>query len=1659
MLRLILLFSCFLSFWAKAQPVASFSANPRSGCVPLQVQFTSTSTGNALTYFWQFGNGNTSTLQNPQANFVVPGVYTVSLRVSNASGNDTKTELSYIRVFPLPTVKFGTARQSGCATLTTQFFDSSSTPGAPLRSFSWDFGNGNVSTLQNPFSSFSLAGSYGISLMVTDTNGCSGTLIKPNYIQVNAAPQVSFQSNPGTGCSLPAQLNFSASIQPSGTYSYYWQFGNGQTSTLANPQANYTNNGLYSVQLRVSNAAQCTVQVNRPNFIRVRDFNPDFQFNSPPRLCEPGEVVLLNTSGFDTLGMRFEWLLNDSLVSSSKHLTAKGLKAGTYKVELRLMLGDCMASKVKQNFFTILPGPKPRFGTLKQQYCNKPASVQFFDSSASTVSRLWLFGNGQQSNALNPAATYSNYGIYTVKLVATHANGCVDTFTRSNYIRVQPLFVYPAISPRKGCAPNNLTCIVQDTNKPAFTSWSWNIGPGVVKTGNMVTHYINASGKYYVQLSGIHPDGCTINYLDSFEWGDPQVISVAAQKQELCFSEQPVRFNILSPTDTTGKKLAWLVSGDTIPIGSGQTLIFMDTGYQSVGLLVDDRGCVSGNTSAASVYVKGPIASFSTRLNTCQNSRISFQNRTIGGTNFLWIFGDGDSSTQKNPIHDYDSAGSYFVRLIARDTLTGCVHDTAKWINVQSSLKADFRIINPLGCAPLLSSFVNTSAPLSQVKKIWYKVLADSFPGPNGSYLFYNSGVYTVRMELMDDKNCLHVVEKTDSIRVFGAEPAFHSTPNLGCMPILVQTRDTSHSDLPIVKRVWTWNFSDSSVYVHPDSLESRFRFVQPPVNQSDGISLKLTLIDSFGCVYSGSKKIFLSRPTPDFFVYQTKTCDKDTFTFVPISESMIGLKPLNLYWFSDGQYGMSKILKKVWGGDTTLPVRLIASDVMGCRDSITKQIRVLTGPPKVNFDAFPKLINCPGPPISFSDFSKPGSSPIVSYKWEFGDGGISELKEPARIYLLPGSYSVSLTVTDSLGCKDTRSIPDLLVIGGPRGFYSISPTLGCAPLEVDFKASIENAVKLEWDFGDGKVDTIGNTKHVYGRKGQYIPNLSLTDSSGCKVGLPPKDTLYVFPNPQVDFTVDKRLSCLGSALELSGSVVSDSTISSYRWLVDGEELNGFGPHTYTSKRTGIFPVLFEVIDIQGCIGTKIDSAAFQVFKDSIAPLAPRIASASKESDTRVELLLYRNAEPDVSAYRIEYGSILEPLVSIRNVNQSEDTLQLFDNLDTRFFNYQYRIQALDACANSSDFSPKHTTLELQASGKVNAVYLKWTPYLGWDSVQVYEVQRLEQGVFKPIARLNGTEHEYTDSSMRCHALAVYRIRAEFANERAHSDTAAAIPLFQSESPATRAMRVTVESDKLLLQWWKKQHKFPYRFKVKRYSDDPERLEKSFLLSSSDTFLLDADVDVQQYSYTYVVSLIDSCGGESPISNEAKSMVLRLDVERNDKLTEDPIVYWNPYREWASGVERYELFFFNDSLGGKEKIAVLKGTDSLRVKHNYLNYEQDDYCYEVVAYQQDSNWVFSKSNRACLPTSPRLYAPNAFTANADGLNEGFRLNGVFIKKYNLKVYDRWGKLVFESSKLDEAWDGRIDGLPAASDTYFFVAEGWGRKGKSVKLEGNVTLLR
>jgi gliding motility-associated-like protein len=120
---------------------------------------------------------------------------------------------------------------------------------------------------------------------------------------------------------------------------------------------------------------------------------------------------------------------------------------------------------------------------------------------------------------------------------------------------------------------------------------------------------------------------------------------------------------------------------------------------------------------------------------------------------------------------------------------------------------------------------------------------------------------------------------------------------------------------------------------------------------------------------------------------------------------------------------------------------------------------------------------------------------------------------------------------------------------------------------------------------------------------------------------------------------------------------------------------------------------------------------------------------------------------------------------------------------------------------------------------------------------------------------------------------------------------------------------------------------------------------------------------------------------------------------------------------------------------------------------------QVDYCYKVTAIEDTLDGTYSESNIACIDTKPRLYAPSAFTVNGDNLNEKFELGGVFLDTYSLKIFNRWGELIFESNDIHHSWDGTYNGKPCSPDVYVYLAEGSGRHNQRITLQGNVTLLR
>jgi gliding motility-associated-like protein len=108
----------------------------------------------------------------------------------------------------------------------------------------------------------------------------------------------------------------------------------------------------------------------------------------------------------------------------------------------------------------------------------------------------------------------------------------------------------------------------------------------------------------------------------------------------------------------------------------------------------------------------------------------------------------------------------------------------------------------------------------------------------------------------------------------------------------------------------------------------------------------------------------------------------------------------------------------------------------------------------------------------------------------------------------------------------------------------------------------------------------------------------------------------------------------------------------------------------------------------------------------------------------------------------------------------------------------------------------------------------------------------------------------------------------------------------------------------------------------------------------------------------------------------------------------------------------------------------------------------------------DSNLCNSRSEISITSSCPgTLFVPNAFTPGGDGLNETFFATTRNIVKLHMRIYDRYGMLVYETHELNKGWDGTIEGKPATGDVYVFYIQYEGTDGESRAAGGNVTLLR
>jgi PKD repeat protein len=307
------------------KPVAAFSASPASGKAPLTVTFTDKSNNMPTKWKWSFGDGASSTIQNPKHKYSKAGKYTVTLTVTNAKGSNTVTETDYIKVIAKPVAEFSAIPTSGKAPLSVVFTDTST---GTASGWIWDFGDGSKSFVQNPTHKYSKAGTYTVNLTVKNAAG-SNTVTKTDYIKVTAKPVSNFTSSATSG---KASLNVKFTDTSTGTpATWKWDFGDGTSSTQQNPVHKYSKAGTYTVILTVKNAVGSNT-VTKTDYIKVTA-KPVAEFSAIPTSGKaPLTVAFTDTStGSPT---KWKWSFGDGASSTIQNLKHKYSKAGSYTVTL-----------------------------------------------------------------------------------------------------------------------------------------------------------------------------------------------------------------------------------------------------------------------------------------------------------------------------------------------------------------------------------------------------------------------------------------------------------------------------------------------------------------------------------------------------------------------------------------------------------------------------------------------------------------------------------------------------------------------------------------------------------------------------------------------------------------------------------------------------------------------------------------------------------------------------------------------------------------------------------------------------------------------------------------------------------------------------------------------------------------------------------------------------------------------------------------------------------------------------------------------------------------------------------------------------------------------------------------------------------------------------
>lgn len=639
-------------------------------------------------------------------------------------------------------------------------------------------------------------------------------------------------------------------------------------------------------------------------------------------------------------------------------------------------------------------------------------------------------------------------------------------------------------------------------------------GPGVNSQTGWIDLNEAGPGEHIYQYTFLGGSSCELMAEVRVEALDPGLDLDVGVDEEVC--EGP-EFFTLSPAQPSGG------------IWSGQGIVNAETGQidltaLNIGDTYEYQYCIESSlvenciacANRSFTLNADPAAAFEVEEFVCVGDPFSPVNNSTGGQTYSWSFGDGNSSTQQNPSHVFNSEGSFTI-LLEVTSAAGCIQNTSAEVMTITAPVADFELPENEGCEPFDLQVINLSSG-HQPEYIWI-IGSDTFNGFNPAIMVLVAGdtdsIYT--LELITLNVCgQDQIEK--NIQVFPLPNAeFGLSEPSGCSPFEVFFSNTSTGDPDFF--FWDFGNGNNSNQFSPPS--------QIYTVDSTFLDYTIELIVENQCgIDTHQRQIRVFPPNVTAFIEMPENEACAPHLFQPLSFSTPGAQ---LSWeviFNNVVIAGSSerfpefLLERP--GDYTIILR-----ASNCGSHTDTTFFSLLESPDLDFDF--RRENCRGDQVFFQNQSTNGTSPV----WDFGDGNQSNQSSPVYAYGQAGSYLVNLRMLHpETGCPAEVG-KEILIYDRPEPDFTFSAEVGCPPLEVRFEnlSTGELPMNYRWNFGDGSFEsTQQNPVHFFQNSGEFNVSLIAAYGDFCVDSIVFERAVKVFLRPSADFdyVADVNMDILG---------------------------------------------------------------------------------------------------------------------------------------------------------------------------------------------------------------------------------------------------------------------------------------------------------------------------------------------------------------------------------------------------------------------------------------------------------------------------------------------------------------------------------------------------